>query len=1227
MKIKKYINLGCGIRHHPSWINIDFKSKNPTVTAHDLTKGIPAVSETCDAVYHSHLLEHFSKEYAPAFLKDCHRVLKPNGIIRVVVPDLENIAKLYLFLLEKSLKGEADAQKRYEWIILELLDQMVRNFSGGSMLEYWRQNPMPAKNFVIERMGSEVKDSIKRIRSSSDETQSASHSTITLDPLKIGQFRLSGEVHQWMYDRYSLYKLLQEAGFQDIHVCSADESGIPDFNSYLLDIEADGSIRKPDSLFMEARKPLALSRKFDINTSPSLSKTPNHSRSKFDTLCRSNFFTRNTNPNIVHLCTLDHGGAGVAALRLHLGLLAKGMNSDMLVLHANSGKPRIHAVRTMAGHQSQAAWKVAHDRWQKVLTGHPRRPLGLELFTDTTSDALITNHHIFKQADIINLHWIPGLIDIQSMPKILSEKRVLWTLHDQNAFTGGCHYTGDCLKFQTFCHACPQLGSKNEKDLAFRQWRIKKKAYDAIDFEIITPSKWLAEQAKASALFAGRQISVIPYGLPLGLFQPRLTQNLRQKFGLCEGDFVLMFGAHAHTNRKGFAYLKQLLEVIPTQLQGKRVVAAAFGHLDGGLSKRIPMLELGFIAEPSRLADLYSMADVYVLPAVEDNLPNTVMEAMACGTPVVGFEIGGMPDMVRHGETGWLAQLGDIDGLVQGAMWARKFGGNARKSIATLARQYFNDSVQAKKYRRLYSEVPSSRDNEASPETLPSIPLCDPNHFEHFSYAKNNHFIAFSGMDLSLYGKPIDPQRSDLKRYQDTLILTFIAANIPAGARILEIGGGNSRILAHLAAQYECWNIDKFEGVGSGPKQAEQAGYKIVLDYMGNSNPELPDDYFDFVFSISALEHTPNDPELYASILRDITKALKPEGWSLHLFDVVFKPEGFWTNHFLPYLFENTSASYPMPDPEVMQKDQDTYFMSNDAYDKYWKKITGKSYEEFGLPTSINILWQKLSKTGENNPHKYYPESKKNNDTPTHPIILTRRTHPSVSIVTPSFNQADFLEECIDSILSQSYLNLEYVIMDGGSTDGSVDIIKKYKKYLKYWQSKKDLGQYWAINEGFKHTTGEVMAWLNSDDKYHSQSLYKIANFFDSTPESEWVMGRPTVWNTQGELIHVVEEIPSWSQKIYLEGNYGPPHIQQESTFWKRSIWNKSGGYIDINLKYAGDMELWSRFFRHTNLHILDDFIGGFRTQPNSKTYISMDLYNKEADIIISRERKIYNYE
>jgi SAM-dependent methyltransferase len=256
----RFLNLGCGRRHHPEWINVDFHSTGPGVMAHDLKGPLPFEDCEFDAVYHSHLLEHLPKPQAPLLLRECHRVLKPGGVLRVVVPDLERITRLYLRYLEKAMKDDGEAQDRYEWILLELFDQMVRNQPGGEMLYYWKQNPMPAESFVIERLGSEVLDLLPLLRvehpaSSGHKSDDRPRENPEKDPLKVGEFRLSGEVHYWMYDRYSLGKLLRETGFRDIRVCRAEDSEIQDFSRYRLDLEPTGAVRKPDSLFMEARKP------------------------------------------------------------------------------------------------------------------------------------------------------------------------------------------------------------------------------------------------------------------------------------------------------------------------------------------------------------------------------------------------------------------------------------------------------------------------------------------------------------------------------------------------------------------------------------------------------------------------------------------------------------------------------------------------------------------------------------------------------------------------------------------------------------------------------------------------------------------------------------------------------------------------------------------------------------------------------------------------------------
>jgi len=227
---------------------------------------------------------------------------------------------------------------------------------------------------------------------------------------------------------------------------------------------------------------------------------------------------------------------------------------------------------------------------------------------------------------------------------------------------------------------------------------------------------------------------------------------------------------------------------------------------------------------------------------------------------------------------------------------------------------------------------------------------------------------------------------------------------------------------------------------------------------------------------------------------------------------------------------------------------------------------------------------------------------------------------PRISIVTPSYNQVEYLEECIDSILSQNYPNLEYIIMDGGSTDGSVEIIRKYEKYLSYWQSCPDGGQYAAINAGFARTTGEIMAWLNSDDKYHPNAFLKVACAFTEHPEVFWITGFRTTWDGKGTISALESGIPYFSRKKFLSENWGNPCIQQESTFWRRSLWELSGGCLNTVCTLAADAELWLRFFRHAPLYYHMALLGGFRLHGNQRSLLQMQEYVAEIKHAVEQE-------
>jgi len=264
----KCLNLGCGTRYIDTWTNVDFNKTGPGVIAYNFLLQIPFTDAEFDVVYHSHVLEHFSKEEGKNFIKECHRVLKPGGIIRIAVPDLERIIKEYLNNLEKALQGDIEAEKNYEWTMLEMYDQAVRKESGGEMLNYWMQDKIANENYVTERLGHEFTVFRKNnMRTKPLQKQASKPLTFrekliawlagdkeAVSQLQLGKFRSGGEIHQWMYDRYSLGKLLTDNCFINTKTADAFSSAIPGWENYLwLDVE-EGKIRKPDSLFMEAQK-------------------------------------------------------------------------------------------------------------------------------------------------------------------------------------------------------------------------------------------------------------------------------------------------------------------------------------------------------------------------------------------------------------------------------------------------------------------------------------------------------------------------------------------------------------------------------------------------------------------------------------------------------------------------------------------------------------------------------------------------------------------------------------------------------------------------------------------------------------------------------------------------------------------------------------------------------------------------------------------------------------
>jgi len=682
--MERLLNLGCGSAFHPDWINIDFHNHGGSVLAYDLRLGIPLPDATVDVVYHSHVLEHFTREGGVTFLTECFRVLRPGGLLRIAVPDLENIARAYIAALEEAKADAPGAEERHQWMIIELIDQLTRDRSGGAMADFWRRDPLPEEEFLLSRLGMELAN-LRRSCSNASPKNTQKVRALPLPPDVT--FLQGGELHRWMYDEPSLRRLLEQTGFTAIARQAHDCSLYPNLLRYGLDAGPDGTIRKPDSLFMEALKP-----------QPAASVEPL--------------------PRIALLTTTEAGGAGSAALRQHTSLLDAGVPSHMYVAEQRIAFRNLHVLPApgqritsgQAGIARLSGLEQAGQRRSTAVAAYSRRPQGLEFFSTRDHCAVLSSLPLQKDFDIISLHWVVDFFDVAANLDTLKGRPVVWTLHDMRPFTGGCHYTNGCQGFIEHCGSCPQLGSQDAQDLSFQTWRAQMAAYRELDLHIVAPSAWLAGEAQKSSLFKRFPARITPYAQPLDIFRPLGRAAIRASLGFGPEEFVLLFAAQALDNeRKGGAYLLEALRRLSclSLAAHTRLLLLGYNPPASFLQTGLRTEMAGHINAPEQMAALYNVADAVLVPSLEDNSPNVICEALGCGTPVVAFAAGGIPEMLHHQETGWLAPVRDVAGLLAGTEWAASVKNDAkiRLRCRAFALETWSPPARAQDYVNLFREL------------------------------------------------------------------------------------------------------------------------------------------------------------------------------------------------------------------------------------------------------------------------------------------------------------------------------------------------------------------------------------------------------------------------------------------------------------------------------------------------------------------------------------------
>lgn len=405
------------------------------------------------------------------------------------------------------------------------------------------------------------------------------------------------------------------------------------------------------------------------------------------------------------------GGAAVAAGRLLEALINSGEKAKMLVRDKQTD---CITVAEVPG-RMRARWNFLWERW--CIYNHLRFSKNHLFEIDIANCGTdITSLPEFKWADVVHLNWInQGMLSLRNIRKIVkSGKPVVWTMHDMWQATGICHYSGGCMSYKTGCAGCPLLPDGGSRyDLSNKIWRRKKALYSAGNICFVACSRWLESQARQSALLKGQRIVSIPNAIDGRVFYRRNDKaECRRETGLPEDKKVILFVSHRVTDRrKGMEYFIEAVDRLVAdhpEMKESTVVAVLGGeseYMAGRLA--LKTCALGYVSDEKRIAVIYNAADIYVLPSVEDNLPNTIMEAMACGVPCVGFRTGGIPEMIDHGKNGYVADFRKADDLAAGMhrlLCGDDYEAMSRAAVSKVHTHYSQQSV-AMRYIEVYNET------------------------------------------------------------------------------------------------------------------------------------------------------------------------------------------------------------------------------------------------------------------------------------------------------------------------------------------------------------------------------------------------------------------------------------------------------------------------------------------------------------------------------------------
>lgn len=404
------------------------------------------------------------------------------------------------------------------------------------------------------------------------------------------------------------------------------------------------------------------------------------------------------------------GGAAIAASRLMESLKNNGIKAKLLVRDKQTDQISVVSLNR----SWMMVWKFI---WERIIIWKANHFKKNNLFAvdiaNTGTD--ITSMPEFQQADIIHLHWInQGMLSLNNIDKILaSGKPVVWTMHDMWPCTGICHHARECTQYQQGCHHCPYIyKGRNKKDLSTRIFLKKQNIYKGRHISFITCSQWLEGQAAKSALLTGHSITSIPNPINTNLFKPRDKKEAREACMLPQNTKLILFGSVKITDkRKGIDYLVEACNLLVKKYPelSAQLGVVVFGKRSEELEELLPLkvYPLDYVSNEHQIVDIYNAVDLYVTPSLEENLPNTIMEAMACGTPCVGFNVGGIPEMIDHLHNGYVAEYKCAEDLANGIHWVLTdsgYSGLSEQAVRKAVSNY-SEGIIAKKYIEVYNKV------------------------------------------------------------------------------------------------------------------------------------------------------------------------------------------------------------------------------------------------------------------------------------------------------------------------------------------------------------------------------------------------------------------------------------------------------------------------------------------------------------------------------------------